>query len=248
VSSGVNNDVHTLTGAYVLDALSEVERRAFEDHMSGCPACSQEVAELRETTARLGLATAANPPPHLWNRVRTATTQVRQLTPLSTDSVVIRPKRWTTRIAVFAAAASLLAAAGIGVGWITSNDDLENQLAQSQNQLDKLQAVLSSPDAQVSTVTIGNGSATAVISRNHNGMVVLVHGLPALPANHVYQGWFLKPGGPISAGTLAATNGSMTADDLASAQGATGLAFTVEPSGGSSTPTAPIIPGPVIRI
>ncbi|TCO57353.1 anti-sigma factor [Actinocrispum wychmicini] len=249
MSSGLNNDVHTLTGAYVLDALSEVERRAFEDHMAGCTACSQEVAELRETTARLGLATATTPPPHLWNRVRTAATQVRQLPPLSSDSVVLKSNRWPTRLAVFAAAASLVVAAGLGVGWITSNDRLEDQLAQSQNQLDKLQSVLSAPDAQVSTGTVEGGNVTAVISRSRNGMVVLVHGLPALPANRVYQAWFTKPNGTVaSAGILATSTGSLTADDLASGQGASGLAFTVEPMGGSSTPTKPIL-GPVtIRI
>lgn len=245
MSSGLNNDVHTLTGAYVLDALSEVERRAFEDHMSGCPACSQEVAELRETTARLGLAAAAVPPADLWNRVRTATTQVRQLPPLSADSAALRAKRWPTRIAVFAAAASLVVAAAIGVGWITSNEQLEDQLAQSQNQLDKLQSVLSAPDAQVSTASVDGGSVTAIISRTRNGMVVLVHGLPVLPTNRVYQAWFLKQNGTVaSAGILATSTGSLTTDDLASGQGANGLAFTIEPTGGSSTPTKPIL-GPV---
>jgi anti-sigma-K factor RskA len=238
----VNNDVHTLTGAYVLDALSEMERRAFEDHMSGCPACSQEVAELRETTARLGMATALSPPPQLWNRVRTAATQVRQLPPLSTDNVVIRPKRWTTRVAVLAAAASVLAAVGIGIGWYTSNNQLEDRLATTQNQLDKLQAVLNAPDAEVNTTTVGGGDATAIVSRRENGMVVLVHRLPALPQGRVYQAWFLKPSGQAtSAGLLATSNGSMTADDLAPAEGANRIGFTLEPAGGSSAPTLPVL-------
>lgn len=236
----VNNDVHTLTGAYVLDALSEMERRAFEAHMAGCPACSQEVAELRETTARLGAATAAYPPPQLWNRVLTATKQSRQLPPMSDDRVVVRPKRWGTRVAVFTAAASVLVAAGLGVGWYMTNSDLQDQLAQSQIELGKVQRVLSAPDLKISKGAIqGGGTATAMVSRSRNEMVMMVDGAPALPANRVYQAWYITPGGQAtSAGVLAASNGSITVDDLSPAAGATALGITVEPTGGSPQPTS----------
>ncbi len=238
----MNNDVHTLTGAYVLDALSEMERRAFEDHMSGCAACSQEVAELRETTARLGLATAMNPPPQLWNRVRTATTQVRQLPPASADRVVIQPRKWATRVSVFAAAASLLVAAGIGVAWVTTNSQLQDKVTASQAELDKLQAVLSAPDARIGTTAVGSGgNATVAISMDRNQMVVLVRGLPPLPANKVYQAWFVSGKGVASAGLLGVSDGSMTSNDVSAAQGAEGLAFTLEPSTGSKEPTLPIL-------
>jgi anti-sigma factor RsiW len=33
-------DLHTLTGAYVLHALSESERAAFERHLADCAACA----------------------------------------------------------------------------------------------------------------------------------------------------------------------------------------------------------------
>ncbi|GAB3908357.1 anti-sigma factor [Kibdelosporangium lantanae] len=245
MSSGLNNDVHTLTGAYVLDALSELERRAFEDHMAGCPACTQEVAELRETAARLGLAASTVPPPDLWNRVRTATTQIRQLPPISPDPVVIRPKRWPLRVAVFAAAASLLGAAAVGVGWITSNQDLHDQLAQSQNQVTQLQDILSAPDAHISSGDVGDGNVTAVASKSRDEMVVLVRGLPKLPSGRVYQAWFIKGGNPIPGQTLAASNGSI-ASTLSAAQGAEKLAFTLEPTGGSAKPSrAPLASMPM---
>jgi anti-sigma-K factor RskA len=230
----VNNDVHTLTGAYVLDALSEMERRAFEDHMSGCPACHQEVAELRETTARLGTATAANPPPLLWNKVLTATMHARQLPPPSVDRVVVRPKRWATRVAVFAAAASILGAAGIGVGWYVSSTDLQDQLAQSQTELGTLQTLLSAPDRKVVSASIkGGGTAVAVVSEQLNGMVMTVRDAAPLPANKAYQLWYVKPSGPpTSAGLLTASSGSISANDLAPAASANSLAITIEPASG----------------
>jgi anti-sigma-K factor RskA len=236
----VNNDVHTLTGAYVLDALSEMERRAFENHMSGCPACYQEVAELRETTARLGTATAANPPPLLWNKVLTATMHARQLPPLSEDRVVVRPKRWGTRVAVFAAAASIVAAAGVGVGWYVNNNDLENQLAQSQGELGKLQTLLSAPDHKVVFGPIkGGGTAVAVVSASQNGMVMTVRDAPPLPPDKAYQLWYVRgvnAGEQTHAGLLTSSSGTISANDLSPAAGATGLAITVEPASGSPSP------------
>ncbi|EOD68417.1 zf-HC2 domain-containing protein, partial [Amycolatopsis vancoresmycina] len=58
-------ELHTLTGAYALDAVSDVERAEFERHLGACAACRQEVAELRATGARLGVAASADPPPSL---------------------------------------------------------------------------------------------------------------------------------------------------------------------------------------
>lgn len=74
-------DVHTLTGAYVCDALAPVEREAFEEHLAQCSACSQEVAELREVTAVLGKAVALEPPARLKSAVDARVAVTRQLPP-----------------------------------------------------------------------------------------------------------------------------------------------------------------------
>ncbi|MFG2921882.1 anti-sigma factor domain-containing protein [Streptomyces sp. NPDC048305] len=62
-------DPHEPSGAYVLHALPEEERRAFEEHLAGCEQCQEEVAELRATTALLGQVTAEQPPGALRDRV-----------------------------------------------------------------------------------------------------------------------------------------------------------------------------------
>jgi anti-sigma factor RsiW len=74
-------DVHSLGGAYVLDAVSDAERGAVERHLGRCSACAEEVAELRETATRLGLAASAEPPPKLRSAVLARIAQVRQLPP-----------------------------------------------------------------------------------------------------------------------------------------------------------------------
>nr|WP_225954035.1 anti-sigma factor [Kibdelosporangium phytohabitans] len=233
-----------MTGAYVLDALSEMERRAFEDHMAGCPACHQEVAELRETTARLGTATAVAPPPQLWTKVHAAIGNLRQIPPLSVgEPIALRPRRRASRVAVFAAAAGIVAAAGLGVGWVVSSNDLHDQLAKSQTELSQLQCALNAPDAKLASGSVqGGGSATAVVSARQNCMVMLLKDAPQLPGSSVYQLWYVRgPGEQTSAGILAASNGAIPASDLTPAKGAVALAITIEPAGGSPKPSEKIV-------
>ena len=44
---------HTDVGAYSMGLLEEQDRRAFEDHLAGCPACAAELAELSPMAALL---------------------------------------------------------------------------------------------------------------------------------------------------------------------------------------------------
>ena len=57
-------EIHTLAGAYALDALTEIERAGFARHLAECSVCATEVAELRRDRGparrrRLGVAAAA---------------------------------------------------------------------------------------------------------------------------------------------------------------------------------------------
>src|SRR5215470_5828361 len=85
----MRDDLHVLTGSYVLDAISDAEREEFERHLQHCPTCETEVRGLRETAARLALACAMTPPPRMERRVLAAAYQTRQLPPPSAD----RPRR-----------------------------------------------------------------------------------------------------------------------------------------------------------
>ncbi len=44
---------HTDIGAYSMGLLEEQDKRAFEDHLAGCPACAAELAELSPMAALL---------------------------------------------------------------------------------------------------------------------------------------------------------------------------------------------------
>ena len=60
----LRHDLHTLSGAYVLDAVdSTAERDRYEHHLHRCQTCAGEVRELREVTTSLAMAAALQPPP-----------------------------------------------------------------------------------------------------------------------------------------------------------------------------------------
>ena len=63
------HELHLLTGSYALDALPDDEQAEFEKHLARCPSCAEEVRGLRETAARLAMATAIIPPPEMRERV-----------------------------------------------------------------------------------------------------------------------------------------------------------------------------------
>jgi anti-sigma factor RsiW len=75
------HDLHQLTGAYAADALTGAELARFEKHLSQCPSCAEEVRGLRETAARLGIATSIVPPPAMRRQVLETASRTRQLAP-----------------------------------------------------------------------------------------------------------------------------------------------------------------------
>jgi anti-sigma-K factor RskA len=76
-------DLHHLSGAYAVDALDEAERESFERHLTQCPDCRAEVAELSDTAHLLSSLTEATPPPALRDAVLQGITRVRPLPPLA---------------------------------------------------------------------------------------------------------------------------------------------------------------------
>ncbi|MFI6318471.1 anti-sigma factor domain-containing protein [Nonomuraea sp. NPDC050556] len=227
----MNEDLHTLSGAYALHALPRREGALFEEHLAGCPACEDEVRGLRETAARLAVAVAESPPPELRPRVLAAIQQVRQAPAPAErrDNVVpLRPRR--TRIAM--ALTAVAAAAAVALGVLSFNG--QQQLDRLQARQQEIVAVLAAPDARTvrQPVTAG-GTATVLVSRARGKMVVATAGLPALPGGKVYELWLMGKGGVRPAGLLDG-EAPVLADTL---RGDDHVGLTVEPAGGSKQPT-----------
>lgn len=218
-------ELHTLTGAYALDAVSDVERAGFERHLGECAACRQEVAELRATGARLGVAETVGPPPELKALVLAGVARTRQLPPRVPAPRREKPRRgkaFGLRVALLGAAAAAVVAVGVGV--VTPSAPPA-----------PVDSVLSAPDA-TAIQGVGDGSATLVVSRSRNQAVLLASGLPALDAGHVYQVWLIRAGEAHSAGILQPR---MLMSDIP--PGTDRIGITVEPAGGSPGPTTPSV-------
>jgi len=197
-------DIHALAGAYALDALSDIERAAFARHMAGCPACELEVAELRETAARLADPVTAAPPPRLREAVLAETARTPQersarshRQPAGGASAATRWRRWTAA----AVAAGVLAAGGGTATWIVA----ERRLNAVQHELAAVTDVLQAPDARVHKQALDQGGqVTVVVSPSRDAGVVLLHELPEQPAGKTYQLWLMTEGqAPASLGVLS---------------------------------------------
>jgi anti-sigma-K factor RskA len=235
-----SHELHLLTGAYAVDALTGDELAEFEQHLERCPSCAEEVSGLRETAARLGLATAIAPPPWMRPQVLAATSRVRQLPPSGGRVLAAGPPRQARRlrrllprpIALSALAAAIVALAVLQVG-------TRHQLQQAQADNRGVASVLAASDARIelSSSSVG-GTVTAVISRRDRAAVITAAGMPAPADARVYQLWVISAAGARSVGLLPGSSAGVTAPVLADdVQPGDRLAITIEPAGGTSRPT-----------
>ena len=228
------HDLHTLTGVYALDAVEPAERDRFEHHLRRCKLCSHEVRGLAATATQLAMAAAMSPPPQLKPQVLAAATVTRQVPP---DADHHRPRQarrlaWTRWLAVTVAAVSLALAVALGAVGLHTRRELDSARAQHQ----AIAAVLSAPDARITTqATTAGGTATVVVSRAEQKIIFTTAGLRPLPASKVYELWLIGPPKIRKAGLLPGPSAGKTAPLLASGLAAGDkVGVTVEPAGGTS--------------
>jgi anti-sigma factor RsiW len=245
----LRHDLHSLSGAYALDALdSPAERERFARHLSNCPACEGEVRGLREVATALAFAATTEAPAEMRDRVLAAAARTRQLPPeVRSHRAHARPRRqvpWVPWLSGAVALASIAVAVFFGVAQSHTRDELNQARAQNQ----ALSVVLSAPKVQVlSQVSTKGGTAIVVLAAERHELAVVTTGLPALPAGKVYQLWFIGKTKTVSAGLLPQAKSGQTPAVLATGlvKGDT-LGLTVEPAPGSAKPsTKPIIALPL---
>jgi anti-sigma-K factor RskA len=233
-----SHDLHLLTGSYALDALPADEQADFEKHLARCPSCAEEVRGLRETAARLAMATAISPPPQMRERVLAAVPRTRQLPPPGRYPRTRIGRRLPLSRAGLTAGVLALAAAVAFL--LVTTISTTKQLHQVQASNRTVAAVLAAPDARVESVpAAGGGTVTAVVSLRQQEAVVTSVKLPALSGGRVYQLWVLdSAGGARSAGLLALNASGTVAPALADGVlPSDKLGITVEPAGGTAQPT-----------
>jgi anti-sigma-K factor RskA len=258
-----------LAELYALDAITDEERRAIEEYIATAPAAErasffERVRHSRETLTRT-FTVEEEPPADLFDRIAaqlpsqlpsqvngpdptaapsatSATSVTAQKDPFldgSGDELVKarqrreerrRPagtRRWLAGIA----AAAAIALGGVGVG---------SYIADQNNPLNQ---VIRADDVREASVPVAaGGTATVLVSSSKDALVVKMNGVPAPPEGKVYQMWLIPKDGsaPVSQGLMDAEALSKPAvvEGIASAAS---LGITVEPVGGSTSPTLPTV-------
>ena len=246
-----------LAAAYALGALSPEETKEFEAFLKGSPEAQREVAEYREIGALLALTGSdAAPSPGLRDRVvsRMHGHVFPAAAPARVSGPVARPgPAWG------AMAAGLLAAVGLGFGYVQMRQvtDLRAELSRVRQQLGTISSLLTERDATIEQLVgpgvqlfqlTASGDPNPAIQlfwdRAQNRAVVHGHKLKSVAQGQAYQLWFIKDGTPVPsvifkpdpAGDVHLEQIPVPADGELSA-----AAVTVEPESGSSQPTSPIL-------
>ena len=253
-----------------LGALGASERRALEEHLATCSACSAELAELRDAAGLLAHAsTPAEPSPNV--RVRILDEIRKDAKPVAESSSTIVPFRprtaasaWPTLMRLAAAIAFIALLVGVVVLWrrdAKSRDEiarLSQQINQQQEERardreamtrqSEALALLNMPGMKkmdlAGTQTAASARATFVYDRDTGRAMLMTAGLPAAPPGMAYEVWFIPKGHSPMPGktfTVDASGQAMMMDQVpVEARDNAVVAVTLEPKGGSPAPTGPI--------
>jgi Anti-sigma-K factor rskA/Putative zinc-finger len=226
-------------GAYLLGALTDLERQALERHMEDCAECREEVEHLRPAADALPRSVEqVEPPPRLKaSLMQVVEREARERLGAPRERVEARgrtplrerlrlPRLGIQRLVLTGAALGVGLAIGFGVAQLGDGESARTVVAT----VDESRV----PDASASARIEGDGK---------DGAILRVHGLPSLEGRSVYQAWVERDGAIVPQPTfeVGEDGGGAVAvpDDLSDARA---IHVSREPRGGSRAPSeAPIL-------
>jgi anti-sigma-K factor RskA len=172
-------------GAYLLGALTDLERQAFERHLAACLECRDEVERLRPATAALPRSVEqVEPPPGL----KTSLMEVveREARERSGAPAPTRGRRWLPRLAFpRPLLVGVALALGLLVGIVVADEDPRTEVAS----VDERRV----PGASARLQIQGDGES---------GGILRVQEMPPLELRRVYQAWVQRDGRIVPAPTF----------------------------------------------
>lgn len=233
------DDIRELLGAYALDALDADERAAVEALLLVDQDARAELHALQLGAAWLERS-AERPSPAVWGAVaKEMAADLGRADPgsgaVGADASVVAPlrRRTTVLTRTLALAAAFVAVIAVAGGVRTALDGpadvadlaLASVVDEAGTRPDARAVVLETPR--------GTQALVAIVLKDGSG-VAIPRDLPRLDDRRTYQLWALTADGPVSLGTMGAEPGARAFED---ARGASRLAVTREPRGGSPQPT-----------
>ncbi|MGW0453192.1 MULTISPECIES: anti-sigma factor [Gordonia] len=139
---------------------------------------------------------------------------------------------------LYLAAAAIVAVAIGAVGWVVG----ANLSSDNKPQQTTAQQVFDAKDIRTSSGSVATGRATVAYSESADAGVLVMNDVPPPKSGTVYQMWLVGPEGATSAGTMTDKDvAPSTTAVIPHIGNAKALAFTVEPPGGSTTPTSSFV-------
>ena len=229
-----------LKDIYVLGALPEEERSAFEHYLTAHPEWQAEVDELGAFANLLAFSPQQQePPPELRSKVM-------EVVEAETASRRARRRSIFAGLREFLDTRSIAlgAAAMLVVGLLSWNVLLQDRVQDLTGQVQEARA--ERPERQVQesqTIPLEGtwaqqGASAEVASIDENRVILVGENMPSVPENRTCQIWVIRDDVPTPSG-LFDPDGNMTATAVTtSIEKADAIAVTVEPAGGSEKPSS----------
>ena len=237
---------------YALRELPEQEASEVLSHLADCPHCRRELADINSDMALLALSSVAATPPQ---RSRERLMKAIKAEPRRSRAFVMR-RPWWSFVPTFAAV--LLAAFGLML-W-RENVSLRDRLEASQQNAQQRQADLERARLVVDALTSPDSNHFALVAmksqpvpegrasymQKTGTLVFTAQHLQALPPQKTYELWLIPADGsaPVPYGMFkpdAQGNASIVMPTADKKMAPKMFAVTIEPEGGSQTPTMPIV-------
>jgi anti-sigma-K factor RskA len=240
-----------LAEIYALSALDGADRLRLEAHLaSGCETCRDAIFDSEKILADLALAAPLAAPPdsvreRLFDRVR-RDSPFRNFWKETSS----RP----SRVLMALAAAATLAAVGLGLHARTlerraetdrvSREALKRDLGSLTETLEAFTAPATRAMSLSGQGDAQGAAAKAFLDPENRRLFLYVYNLPPPPPGRTYQLWLIVGGAPVSMGTFGVEpdgRGRLDTASIPRFEGEVTVAVTVEPSGGVSQPTGPMV-------
>jgi len=230
-----------LLAAHALNALEPNEARKVESHLRSCDECQKLFEQYQAVGDGLAMTVSpVTPPP----RVRAKL--IAQLASRKSPKRESPQPLSLIRALVGAALVALLALNSFTLWQLTQ---VQRQQLAMQEQLkvnQQAMSLIAYPGARMVSIKNNGTSGTLVVNQGLKSGVLIVQGLAALEPPHVYQAWLIKADGARVSGGVFQADSQITTFVIVSPQPLSdfvGVGVTVEPAGGSPSPTGPRVLG-----
>ncbi|HVR33508.1 MAG TPA: anti-sigma factor [Acidimicrobiia bacterium] len=206
------DEIHEMTALYIVDALDDLERRRYEQHLDDCANCQAELIELGH-----GLEADVS------NSTESASEALKEAVLAGTDDTPAVSRRF----------------AGLAVGLTAAVAALSVVVAVAMSgEPDLVEQIHGADDVVVIDVEGSPFTNTQVVYSREVGRVIFVaDDLPEPGTDRTYQLWLIDDGTARSAGTFLPEDGHATVVLEGTAETGAIVGLTVEPADGSNQPT-----------